>query len=866
MASADLVIRVLSDTKKVSADFKKASADAKSFGDRMKAAAVPAAAAGAGLLALGGIAAKAASDLQQSQGAVESVFGKSSKAVEKFASTSAERLGVARSEYLNSAALMGSALQNAGFKAAQAADQTDKAFSRSADLAATFGGTAAEAMDAINAAVSRGEFDPLEKYAISLNATAINAELAKRGQDKLTGAALKNAKAQASLDLIYQQSNKVSGQFAREADTAAGAQQRAAAAAKDAAADLGTALLPVVAALATHLAAMARWAAQNKTTVTVLAVAVGALVVAVLAVNAAMAVAAAATTVYTAAQKLATAASLGTRIQLAALTAQEIITNVATKALAVSVKGLRAAWLAATGPVGLVVIAVAALVAIFIVAYKKSETFRNIVNAALGAVKNAAAALGRGIAAIPGYFSSAFDSAKNKVTSVGGAIVGVVTGLPGKILGVLRGLVDSVPSVVGAAMTGALNRVKSIGAQIPGALSGLAGAMVSAGRNIIAGLISGIRAMAGDAASAAIDVVKGALDKAKGWLHIGSPSKRVRDEIGKQIGAGLVEGIVGGKEQVKAAMTDLVKAVRDSGSKALVGIVADANDRLLTLAGKYEKVTDKLEAVKDRLKTLKDQAAQLAGQVKDTIVAAGDISGIKGATTTEGDILPVTFQQILDAKKAAADQAAAFGQTIQQLRSMGLSEDQVQQLLAKGPEALEVAQAMAQAGAQGIAALNALQTQIVATGTQVGEQASTAMYGSGIAAAQGLINALQEKEGDIAKAMKRIARQMVKALREALDIKSPSRLMAQLGSLTGEGFIQGLSDQTKAVAAAGASLVDPLVNLAPVIPLPNIDAAAGAGGAPVVVEVYLDGTLIDRKVETAVSTQARRIVLRGGAA
>jgi phage-related protein len=51
-------------------------------------------------------------------------------------------------------------------------------------------------------------------------------------------------------------------------------------------------------------------------------------------------------------------------------------------------------------PIGLVITAVALLAAGLVLAYKKSETFRNIVNASLNAVKNAALALGRGFQAV----------------------------------------------------------------------------------------------------------------------------------------------------------------------------------------------------------------------------------------------------------------------------------------------------------------------------------------------------------------------------------------------------------------------------------------------------------------------------------
>ena len=81
---------------------------------------------------------------------------------------------------------------------------------------------------------------------MSLNATAVNAELAAKGQDDLTGKQLANAKATIALEAIYDKTAKTAGQFARESDSAAGSQQIAAAQFENASAALGEALLPAV--------------------------------------------------------------------------------------------------------------------------------------------------------------------------------------------------------------------------------------------------------------------------------------------------------------------------------------------------------------------------------------------------------------------------------------------------------------------------------------------------------------------------------------------------------------------------------------------------------------------------------------------
>lgn len=83
-------------------------------------------------------------------------------------------------------------------------------------------------------------------------------------------------------------------------------------------------------------------------------------------------------------------------IQTAATAAQTAATGSATAAQT----GLNAAFLA--NPVGLVVAGILALVAAFVIAWKNSETFRNIVKGALDVVKNGAVALWDFFRELPG--------------------------------------------------------------------------------------------------------------------------------------------------------------------------------------------------------------------------------------------------------------------------------------------------------------------------------------------------------------------------------------------------------------------------------------------------------------------------------
>lgn len=323
--------------------------------------------AAAGVLAgLGGVAigfGQMAADAEQNAGAVKSVFGDAASQVEEFASRSAGAVGMSSSEYNKLSAVTGSALSAAGVSVDQLAGKNDELITRGADLASVFGGSTADAVGAMGAAF-RGEFDSLEQYGVNLSAAKVEAELAARGQDDLGGAAGEAAKKQAIMDLIMQDSAKHTGQYAAEADTATGAQDRAGASFEDAGAKLGEVLLPAMTFVAEEAAKMATWAKDNSGLVTALAGVLGGLAGAVMAVRTAI-------TLWTGVQWLLNAAM-------------------------------------AANPIGIVIVGVGLLIGAFVLAYKNVGWFRDGVDAAFSGIKTA---IGAVVDWFTGTVGPAFDTA-----------------------------------------------------------------------------------------------------------------------------------------------------------------------------------------------------------------------------------------------------------------------------------------------------------------------------------------------------------------------------------------------------------------------------------------------------------------------
>jgi len=155
----------------------------------------------------------AASDLEQQYGALDSVFKDIAPSMKQFASEQ-YRIGLSTADAARSMTLLGSQLKGYGLPVDEAASKTQELTLLAADLAATFGGTTADAVTSISA-LFRGEYDPIEKYGVAIKKSDVNARLAAEGLDKLEGEQLKMAEAQTALTLLFEKTTDAQGQLLR---------------------------------------------------------------------------------------------------------------------------------------------------------------------------------------------------------------------------------------------------------------------------------------------------------------------------------------------------------------------------------------------------------------------------------------------------------------------------------------------------------------------------------------------------------------------------------------------------------------------------------------------------------------------------
>ncbi len=138
------------------------------------------------------------------------------------------------------------------------------------------------------------------------------------------------------------------------------------------------------------------------------------------------------------------------------------------------------------------------------------------------------------------------------------------------------------------------------------------------------------------------------------------------------------------------------------------------------------------------------------------------------------------------------------------------------------------------------------------------------MYGAGIQAGQGLVRGLQREQAAIERQMLKIATGMQRAIRRALGIKSPSRVMAAIGKYIPRGLVAGIDGERGLVDRSMAGLVDPDAVITP--------AGAGSYGggfssgsrgsaAPTVIEIRSDGS---RRSDWLVEELRSSVQAKGG--
>jgi tape measure domain-containing protein len=267
----------------------------------------------------------------------------------------------------------------------------------------------------------------------------------------------------------------------------------------------------------------------------------------------------------------------------------------------------------------------------------------------------------------------------------------------------------------------------------------------------------------------------------------------------------------------EATAEDTVKGLQAAYDKQ-VAVVMDMRGELERLADLGVSNTT-LNAI---LKREADEAQALADQIAEATAAAA-----KGVTT-----------DVVAGMQANLDQAKKFWANIKRLRSMGLSEGALQELIMGGPEAsAHIVEGLLAGGKDAIDAVNKIQEQSESLAEEMGKKTSKWFFQAGVDAAEGLVKGLESKEKALAKAMRKLAKAMVNEIKKELGIKSPSKVMAdEVAGMMIAGGVEGIDDGIPTMQKAAARMGRAMV------PSPGSWSAYGTPSGATVINLKVEAT------------------------
>lgn len=182
---------------------------------------------------------------------------------------------------------------------------------------------------------------------------------------------------------------------------------------------------------------------------------------------------------------------------------------------------------------------------------------KSVVTTAINGVKSVITSVMNGI-------KSVWSSAWNGIKSVTSGAMNMIRSVVSSGMSAMRGVVSSMMSAVQSAFVSGWNAARNATAngisRAVSAARSMTGAMVSAGRDFVMGFVNGIEGAIWRAASAAARMASAAMHAAKAWFNIGSPSKVMRDQVGKWVPAGLAVGIEQNTDLVENAAKRMAEA------------------------------------------------------------------------------------------------------------------------------------------------------------------------------------------------------------------------------------------------------------------------------------------------------------------
>ena len=279
-----------------------------------------------------------------------------------------------------------------------------------------------------------------------------------------------------------------------------------------------------------------------------------------------------------------TAALISYKVAAIAATAAEKGMTLAQYAAAAAQRVLNAAMLA--NPIGIVILAITALVTAFMVLWKNNESFREFWINLWEKIKSAALKAVESLKQMPTKIYNALKSAITRVQAWGTDLANRIKTAASNMLSNAASTLAAMPGRVYSAISGAIQRVVSWGSQmlskaktaaknvvsgVFSTLSELPGKVLSIGGDLVAGLWNGINNKIGWLKSKISSFASSVLDSIKGFFGVASPSKETA-WIGDMLDQGLAKGVLDNAKDPVQAMRQVSGSVLDAAAAPVDGL------------------------------------------------------------------------------------------------------------------------------------------------------------------------------------------------------------------------------------------------------------------------------------------------------
>jgi hypothetical protein len=433
MAAGKSVIKILidGDTSGLDQALGKTSRNIGSMvADASKKFAIFSAALGGAAIVVGKQLVDAASDLNEVTSKTEVIFGDAASGVIDFASEAAKALGQSKTDALAAASSFGVFGKAAGLTGQDLGKFSTDMVALASDLASFSNTSPEDAALALGAAL-RGESEPIRAYGVMLDDATLKAKAMELGIYDGNGALTQQQKVLAAQAAIMEQTTDAQGDFARTQGGMANQSRILSARMEDLKARLGQALLPIALRVVTvfgqiidkvgplaeeWMPKFAKAIQDGAARITPLARAIGDFLAPHLE-------------------------RIGDWIKNNTATVKVFFAVIAGLAVVAGVIALGSALASLLNPIGLIVVAIAALVAGFQYAYTNFEGFRNAVDATIQFVKNV-------VETFVAIVKSLWKNFGDEIIAVARAAWGFVQAYVERVVAIVRGVVSGFVSAV----------------------------------------------------------------------------------------------------------------------------------------------------------------------------------------------------------------------------------------------------------------------------------------------------------------------------------------------------------------------------------------------------------------------------------